>query len=249
VRNIVREVLGGIRKDEVGEVRAASTDPQTTEPPAQTTTVWRGLVTADGRENGARRLAVERAKPTPLEGVAYTSPFAWSNCGLVLPRYPGARVLLAHRNGHPGDPVEVGCLWTTGAAPHSKDGDWWLILPTEVQKRASFAKSDEPPVYNGKASDDLIDADGNRVIEVGELTIRVGKAALDQAGSRPKRAANAESVTIEHADGKASLVIKAGGTVEISGEKLSLTATNGDLKLAAPQGSVDVAVKTAMKVH
>ncbi len=249
VRRLVREVLSEVRRADVGEIREATTDPQTAEPPPQTMTVWRGLLPADGRDNGARRLDVERKKPTPLEGVAYTTPFAWSNCGLVLPRYPGARVMLAHRNGQAGDPVELGCLWETGAAPRSKDGDWWLILPTEVKKRATFADADKPPVYKGNAADDLIDADGNRVIEVGELTIRVGKKALNQAGSRPERTKTAESVTIEHADGKASLVIKAGGAVEITGETISLTANQGDLKLAAPNGNVDVAVSGAMKVH
>ena len=138
----------------------------------------------------------------PLDGVPYATPFAWGRCGLVLPRYPGTRVAAAFRNGDADDPIDVGALWESGQGPESEPGDWWLILPGDVPRRRRgqhAGRRAAPPEHTGKATNDLIDADGNRVIEVGGLTVRVGRTPA-AAGQRPA-AATSRLSPIEHADG------------------------------------------------
>lgn len=250
IRSVAEDAAAAARAPEVAEVRSA-TASGSGEPPGQTETVWRGLEQPDGRGNQARRLAVRRARPSVFEGVAYASPFAWGKCGLVLPRYPGTRVLLVHRNGEPRDPVDVGALWESGSGPETKAGDWWLILPAAVEssKRSSLPASEEAPTaYEGEVTNDLVDADGNRVIEVGELTVRVG--TLKKAGTRPERASLEHGVTIEHADGEARITISKDGAITIHAKKdLELVSEDGDILLKAAKGSVDVTVQDELNVH
>jgi hypothetical protein len=251
IRSVALDAAAAARAPEVGEVRAANTATHDVEePPPQTLTVWRGLTRPDGRGNQARRLDIRRKNPAVFEGVAYASPFAWGMCGLVLPRYPGTRVLMVHRNGEPRDPVEIGALWESGKGPDSEPGDWWLILPAGIpaDRRASIADSETPPEeWFGTATNDLIDADGNRVIEVGELTVRVGR--LRDAGMRPKRAPLEHGVTIEHKDGGARITIGGDGKIVIeAAADLELVSKQGDIKLKAETGSLDVKVANAMNV-
>jgi hypothetical protein len=247
VRGLARRVFDVRRFPDVAEVRS-TTASGGGEPPGQTELVWRGLAPSDGRGHQARRLPIDRQTPSPIEGVAYASPFAWGPCGLVLPRYPGTRVLLVHRDGQGDDPVDAGALWPSGHAPaNAKAGDWWLILPAEVAEadRATIPDGKVPEDYAGKATNDLIDADGNRCIEVGRLTVRVGKQGLKAAGARP--APVDADVAIEHADGKTRLVVKADGTIEIkAASRLTLTVDNGPIELNA--SSVEVKVANAMNV-
>jgi hypothetical protein len=211
---------------EVGEVRAVH-PTGTSEPPGQTDKVWRGLVAPDGNDRQARRLDIERDHPEALDGVPYASPFAWGNCGLILPRYPGTRVVLVHRNGQASDPIDVGALWQSGtASSDAQAGDYWLALPTEAAHPDSLDDSASPDNYTGKASNDLIDAAGNRTLEVAGLTIRVGKDALNSAGQRPAPPFDDEALTIEHGDGQAKIVLKKGGEIEIRASKITL-ATDG----------------------
>lgn len=253
IRSTAEDVAASSRGPDVGEVRGVLTRTLTTEPPGQTETIWRGLVSSDGRPNQARRLDISRKPAETLEGVAYASPFAWGLCGLVLPRYPGTRVVMAHRNGNPSDPVDIGALWESGTAPNSEPGDWWLILPTAVEtnRRSSIEDSEDPPgAFEGKVTQDLIDADGNRVIHVGELTVRVG--ALKSAGDeqRAERAPLEQGITIEHAVGDARITIDKQGKIVIQAKgDLELVSKQGNIKLSAAQGSVDVSVGNAMEVH
>jgi hypothetical protein len=254
VRTIAEDAAAGARLPEVAEVRAMnSSEPagDETEPAAQTVRVWRGLEHGDGRPHQARRLPIRRREPSPFEGVPYLSPFAWGGCGLVLPRYPGTRTLLVNRNGKPNDLVEVGALWESGHAPESEPGDWWLILPVGVAPaaRASIPDSEEPPPeHTGAATNDLIDADGNRTIEVGEFTVRVRQPdKLGGPGSRPDPPAVRGAVTIEHAENGARITIKPDGTITIeAAADLELKAPKGDIKLDAV--GVKVKVATAMEV-
>jgi hypothetical protein len=250
IRSVAEDAAAAARAPEVGEVRAANSTSSGDEPPSQTETLWRGLARPDGRGNQARRLDIRRRNPSVFEGVPYTSPFAWGRCGLVLPRYPGTRVLMVHRNGEPRDPVEIGALWESGWGPDSEPGDWWLILPAGLEegKRASMPDSTERPEdWLDEVTNDLIDADGNRVIEVGELTIRVG--TLKRAGVRPERASLEHGVTIEHVDGEAKITIDQDGKIVIEAKAdLELVSKEGDIKLTASQGSVDVSVQDAMNV-
>lgn len=247
---------------EVGLVRAMTTSG-TDEPPSQTLNIWRGLAPNDGRAGRARRLAVPSRSPHPATGVPYLTPFAFGKSGLVLPRYPGTRVLVDHRQGLSDDPVELGAFWESGHGPDSQAGDWWLSLPAAVPaaQRASIADEERPQDYTGKVSQDLIDADGNRVIEVGELMIRVGRDQLHDAGTRPERG-DADTITIEHAAGGAVIVIDQNGKVKITAKQVEIDAGDGDIKLKGKNielkaetnvkmeaTAVDVKVSDAMDVH
>ncbi|GAA4878655.1 hypothetical protein [Actinomycetospora straminea] len=252
----VTDALSALRLINGGEVRAATAAGagSATEPPRRTTTVWRGLVDPDGHPNRITRLPVRREHPDVRERVPQASPFAWGATGLVVPRYPGTRVLLAHGHGDNDDPVEVGAVWEAGSGPDAHPGDWWLILPAEVDatQRASLPDDTVPEPYTGKVTQDLVDADGNRVIEVGELTIRVTREALSSAGTRAKRAGEvengpADSVTIEHADAGSSIVMTSDGTVHITAKRIALDAgDDGEISLNAK--SVNVTVGEAMDV-
>ena len=250
VRRAFSSALGRRETVDIGEVRATQPASEK-DADAQTLTLWRGLKPPDGRPNSSRRLAVERERPAALTGVGYLTPFAWGPCGLVLPKYPGTRVALAHRNADPADPLELGCLWEAGGAPDARAGDWWLILPVGVPEgeRADVSDESAAPRHTGPASNDLIDADGNRVIEVGELTIRVGRDSLKDAGERPARAKAADSVTIEHADGDARIVIASNGAITVSAKgTLALQSREGDITLDAKNVTVKLAGDGVMDV-
>ena len=200
------------------------------EPPSQTEAVYRGLVTPDGRANQARRLTIRRTNPVLAEGVAYASPFAWGPCGLVLPRYPGTRVVLVHRNGERRRPDRRRrASGSPGPGPDSLPGDWWLILPAGMsgQPRERSSRRHRPETWFGETTNDLIDGDGNRIIQVGELTIRVGRP-LPEAGDRPDRAALKQGVTIEHAAGDARITIDKDGKIVVEAKS--------DLKLVSKAG-------------
>lgn len=254
VQQIAERAVSSRYFAEVGEVRQVTTQGQGSQSasPGQTLTVFRGLVAPDGGANQASRLAIQRTNPLRLPGVAYATPFAWGKCGLVLPRYPGTRVMMVHRNGQGSDPVEVGALWESGHGPDSEPGDWWLILPVDIpeSQRSNIAENATPEEHTGKVSQDLIDAEGNRIIEVGELTIRVGKESLKNAGerpNRPKRPSVEGSVTIEHTKEGSKIVMKPDGSIEITAKKIKLDAGNGDIEMIA--NNIDVQVSGSMNVR
>lgn len=251
VQQIAQRAAGSRYFAEVGEVRQVQTQGRgsQSETPGQTLTIWRGLVAPDGRANQSSRLSIQRPNPLQLPGVAYATPFAWGKCGLVLPRYPGTRVMMVHRNGQGNDPVEMGALWEAGHGPDSESGDWWLILPVDVdkQKRSAIADDATPEEHTSKVSQDLIDAEGNRIIEVGELTIRVGKDSLKNAGERPTRPSKQNCVTIEHTKKGAKIVIDADGNIEINaGNDGDITMTAKNVNINA--NDVKVKVQNAMDV-
>ncbi len=231
----------------VGEVRTANLSGQD-EPPSQTVDVWVGLVADDGAPRGARRLAIDRDAPSRLSGLPYLTPFAWGKSGLVLPRYPGTRVLVGHVGGTPDDAIEVGALWESGHGPDSQPGDWWLILPAAVAapNRQSAVDTDTPQEPSQQATNDLIDADGARVIEVGRLTVRVQPSRLAAPGVRPDAPADsAEQVTIEHESGS-RIVIKNNGDIVIDSQNDLTITTKSTMTLEADD--VRVKVKNTMDV-
>lgn len=240
IRDAVRAELAARAGVEVAEVRAL-VERGVGEPPGQTETLWRGFDAVSAHGRNARLGRVRRPSVSPIGGAPYVTPFAFGKCGLVLPRYPGTRVAVVHREGQSDDPVDVGALWESGSAPDgSLAGDWWLSLPSAVEpaRRARVEDGETVPPYAGKVTQDLIDADGNRVIEVGELTIRVGRDVLRDAGERPPRGDAAGAITIEHADGGARLVLHPDGSIVLKGTSIELDAGGGRITLKASQ--VDV---------
>ena len=248
VRQTARDEAAARVLTEVGEVRAmtsASSGPAV----SQTLEVWRGLDGADGQPNQSRRLPILRPTGAPAPDIPYATPFAWGKCGLVLPRYPGTRVVVTHRDGRPDEAIDIGAIWESGHGPDSDPGDWWLILPVGLQPqsdRASLTREAQPQEHGGVATNDLIDAEGNRVIELGELTIRVGRDQLQNAGTRPARGLE-DGITIEHAATGAKIVMHPDGMIELEAKKnLELRAPDGDIVLQAK--NVKAQVDTAMEV-
>lgn len=235
---------------EIGEVRSFVAN-STEEPTSQTELVWSGLVDPDGRANQSRRLPISRQIRLIKEGLPYASPFAWGKCGLILPRYPGMRVALGFRNGASNDPVDLGGIFETGTtSTEANPGDYWLCLPADVphSERSQISEDTVPSAYTGKVSNDLIDADGNRIIEAGEFTIRVAAPSeLKEAGERPARPEDAGSITIHHTKNDAKIIINADGEITIQGKKITLDAGSGDIEMIA--GKVDVSVSSEMNVH
>jgi hypothetical protein len=231
----------------VGQVRAATAQGGA-EPPSRTVDVWHGTVASDGLPFRARRLAIEQSAPSRSSGVPTLSPFAFGPCGLVVPRYPGTRVLLGYCGGAADDPIDLGAIWESGHGPDAEAGDWWLILPAAVpsSRRATLADTESAAEPVGAASNDLIDADGARTIEVGRFTVRVQPSGLAAAGTRPSPPADAdEHVTIEHESGS-RIVIAANGDITITAKgNLNLAV---DKVLAISADSVTVQVAKTMDV-
>ncbi|HEX8067509.1 MAG TPA: hypothetical protein VF520_13405 [Thermoleophilaceae bacterium] len=238
----VRDVAGGkaeSRAADVGEVREAHVQGGP-EPPSQTMRLWRGLAAGDGNPGAARRLEIQRNPAAPVDGVPYATPFAWGRYGLVLPRYPGTRAVMLHREGRVDDPIDVGSLWKSGDAPESEPGDWWLILPAGVPApdRTGFhSDADVPQAAGVHATNDLVDADGRRIVEVAELTIRVGEKSLADAGLRPEPGDPEKALILEHRDAHASIVVDGEGGVTVSAKDGRATI------VMTPAGEVTVAGK------
>ena len=239
ITGLVRRLVGESTGPEVGEVRAVSASGDD----AQTLTVWRGLAAAenDGAAGQARRLDVERPSRSKQEAVPYLTPFAWGPCGLVLPCYPGTRMLLEDRNGIADDPVALGALWQTGHTPaNAQAGDWWLSLPVGVDQRDSVDDSWTPSDFGGDATNDLIDGDGARAIEAKTLSIDTGD--LQSAGHRPDPIDSGVALRLRLGQGgnTASIVLKTDGSIEIEASAGISIKTDGDLKLNAANVKVQV---------
>jgi hypothetical protein len=247
VRDMARAALGRLRLPEVGEVRAATASASASvEPAAQTVTLWEGTAGTAGQANAARRDPIARATPAERRAVATVTPFAWGQTGLVVPRYPGMRVAVAYRNGRPEDPMEMGALWGDTQRMQAQLGDWWLCLPVDEPTKALDNADTSAHLPSGKTTHDLIDAAGTRVIQVGRLTIKVGKDQLPTVGTRPTEVTG-PAVTIEHADGKAGITIDQGGKITLHGSDIQIDA-GSDGKVSITAKTVDVSVGDKMKV-
>ncbi|WP_157813778.1 hypothetical protein [Sinorhizobium meliloti] len=162
--------------------------------------------------------------------VPYVSPFAWGPFGLVLPRYPGTRVMLLPAHGEAEDAVDIGALWhgpadDNAARPsNAEPGDWWLKLPAKVEMKgpADVVAAPISPPPDALATNDLTDANGNRIIEVGQLVIRVGKEALKKGSERPAADNRAEAIVIEQKDGGALITIEADGKITIKAKNVAV---------------------------
>jgi hypothetical protein len=230
---------------DVGQVRVFRSQTDLPLSPSQTETVWEGLREVDQNPNGTRRLPIDQNNAVRMD-IPYASPFAWGKCGLVLPRYPGMRVALGHRRGLAHDAIDMGAIWDSGTGPDSQPGDWWLSLPVGVEEsaRERAAESDNPVPWSGPVSHDLIDADGNRIIELGSLVVRVGRETLGSAGTRPEPAEG--TITVEHTAGEASIVMKQDGSIVIKGKSITFDATSS---ITMKANKIDVQVATTMDVR
>jgi hypothetical protein len=167
------------------------------------------------------------------------TPFAYGGYGLVLPRYPGSRVLLADTGGG-RDVVDLGGVWEDGVSPPADPGDWWLILPISQPADDLSDETDPTPPTSDDASHDLIDGDGRRVIEVAGLTLRV----IDTPTKCDQRPAPGSigTVVIENTKDKktARIVIKDDGSITITGASISIDAGDGDITMNAANVKVKV---------
>ncbi|WP_420451181.1 hypothetical protein [Ilumatobacter sp.] len=175
----------------------------------------------EGLDRTAQRNASVRAElaeaPTVLFNKPYLTPYAFGSTGLVIPHYPGTRVVDLHYREQIGNTIVAGCLWNESAEPRSELGDYWLSLPVDF----SPAERDDNPraasTPSGPAVHDLIDGHGGRAIHARGLTIKVGEGLLVDVGNRPESAAEDE-VLIEHKSG-ASIHIDSEGNISISTSK------------------------------
>jgi hypothetical protein len=245
----------------VGEIRqfapvdvagSAGGTPSSAPTAAQTGRVWTGLNSdvldsGDGGANPARRADIDRDSYGDVTNIPYLTPFALGKCGLVLPRYPNTRVLLAYRKGNASDPIDVGSLWQTGHAPsNAAAGDWWLSLPaygtgTQIPSTIDDADTDGHD-YDGKVSQDLIDGHGQRAIDVASLRIRAGADSLDEAGTKVTTAPSGTAIVIEHTkNGKtASITINDDASIEIKSDTKITFTSGGDIEMHAANVAVHV---------
>lgn len=183
------------------------------------------------------------SRPRPLHDKPYLTPFAFGPTGLVIPHYPGMRVLTHHYRGMGSEAIVGGCLWPGGIEPDGKIGDWWLSLPTGVDPDTSTDDPAGASFPNGPASHDLIDAAGGRAIHVGGLRVTIGEALMPAAGTRPgDPPAGQLDISFQKGEGggatKAAIKIDADGNIEIS--------TDGTLTLSA--NKIEVKTKTTVEV-
>jgi hypothetical protein len=172
-----------------------------------------------------------------LKDKPIASAFAFDNCGLVVPVYPGMRALLLHGWNEPEDAVAAGFVWTAAMTPPANHrGDWWLCLPTQLD-------GDGNPTGNGV--DDLIDANGHRIIRVKGLTITIGSGLLGAVGSRPTPGTD-ESLTIQSDDKETAVTFKAGqvqvtdGTATFTIGGGQVVMSDGSIKLTVGGGKVNI---------
>jgi hypothetical protein len=173
----------------------------------------------------------------PLKDKPIASAFAFDNCGLVVPVYPGMRALLQHGWNEPEDAVVGGFVWTTAMTPPANQtGDWWLCLPTKL---------DDDGNPTGPGVDDLIDANGQRIIRVKGLTITIGSGLLGAVGTRPTPGTT-ESLTIQSDDKKTKVTLKAGQVVVTDGQATltvgggQVVLSDGKVKLTVGGGAVSI---------
>ena len=211
-----------------------------------TSEIWFAVTGPDGRAGTAQRAQITPELHGEGHVVPYATPFAWGNYGLVLPRYPGTRVLLVDGAGAPGEYVDAGAIWDYGSGPRAAPGDYWLALPVGIADREHLPDGSSGEPTDGPATHDLIDADGTRVIETSRFVLRVTDQ-LTQSPGRPEPGddAAAGSVLIEtrsSSSGKsAQILLKDDGTVTITATSITFdTAGQGDIELKAKNVKVEL---------
>ncbi|HYF90101.1 hypothetical protein [Azospirillum sp.] len=232
--------LSGRAGLDVAEVRSFA-PASTPGKPGQTSEILYGLGDRGGRSNTLRIVDVDRRTNARVAGVAYATPFAWGGYGMVLPRHPGTRVLIAQHGASADDAVDLGALWWSGdgndkpGPPDAQPGDYWLHLPVAPKVKDQGGASDAiVPAADG-STHDLIDTGGSRVVQVGQLTVRIGEIVRSKnAAKRPSPEAEGLLIEVEGTQGKASLVIKPNGEVAITGKGSISLESDTSIDLSAP---------------
>jgi hypothetical protein len=237
----VEGVARTIAQDAPGvRVRAGQVRAHPGSPADQTASdLWYATAPPDGMPNELRRVAITPAQHGELRDVPVVTPFAFGGYGLVLPRYPGSRVLLADAGGGRGV-VDLGGVWEDDVSPPAEPGDWWLVLPISLSTDDLTSDTHASPPTSDDASHDLIDAEGRRLVEVAGLTLRVVDTPT-KCDQRPTPGATG-TVVIENAkDGKtARIEIKDDGSITISGKSITLDAGTGAISMKAANVTVEV---------
>jgi hypothetical protein len=206
-----------------------------------TVTTWEGTEGNAGESHRLRRHPIARARQAEHQAVTMLTPFAWGACGLALPTYPGMRVMMGFRQGAGTEPFVLGSTWGAGPRMQPQAGDWWLCLPrgAATADLAPGDRGDHEPGPDAPATHDLIDAAGNRVIQVGKLTLRIGPDDNAKAGTRPT--AESAAFAIRHADGKAEVTVDQNGVITLKGERIRLDAgSNGTVEINARDVNISV---------
>jgi hypothetical protein len=210
--------------------------------PRHTSVVRYSNAAPDGLPMAAQRTIVGEHADHEIRDVPYLTPFGWGHYGLVLPRYPGTRVLLGYAGGGPGDLIDLGSVWERGGGPPAKAGDYWLVLPVGLVQREHMTDGDGT-APDRRATHDLIDADGTRLIETTRFVIRVTDDPT-ACTSRPDSDAEEGSVLIQtkpSSGGGASIELKDDGSVTVTASSITLdTAGQGDITLKANNVKVQV---------
>ena len=241
VRGVARAVTRGSRalRFLVGQIRAHPAEPGGGSPAQTSSDLWYSTAPDDGQPAAVRRLPVTPDDHGELRQVPVVTPFAYGGYGLVLPRYPGERVLLADTGGG-RDVVDLGSVWDDGVTPPAEPGDWWLVLPVSIPTDDLPATENAAPPSSGDASHDLIDADGRRVVEVSGLRLRVADIPR-QCTERPDPGEVGVVLLENTKDGKAArIVLHNDGTIAITGTGITLDAGDGDITLKAADVKVSV---------
>jgi hypothetical protein len=209
--------------------------------------VWAADVASDGRAGTAQRAPVTAAVHAELREVPYATPFAWGSFGLVLPRYPGTRVVLANVGTDAGDFVDVGALWPRDGGPQAQPGDYWLALPVGIAEREHLSDPEHQLPDDGPATHDLVDGDGTRVIETSRFVLRI----TDRLTAVPNRPVAGDdlgpgSVLIESRSTQggtsARIVLKDDGSITVTGTSITFdTQGQGDIELKASNVNVTLA--------
>ena len=249
VRDVFRDISGRVT-NRIAQIRShpASTQSGGT-PPRHTSEVWYEDVAGDGMPARAQRVQITEEQHGESLEVPYLSPFAWGHFGLVLPRYPGTRVMLSSAGGGDNDLVDMGALWLRDGGPPSQAGDYWLVLPIGVTPRDDIGETDGT-APDGVASHDLIDGDGTRVIETKRFIIRVTDQPTTCTARPPISDAPDGSILIatKSANGAAQILLKADGTITVKGASITFDTSDagGDITLKA--NNVKVSVTGTMDV-
>lgn len=227
----------------VGLVGEQRTEAGGTAEHAQRLTLHEGLAPSGEPVRAVRADLAE--VPTELRDKPYLTPFAFGSTGLVVPHYPGTRVVAVHPDGLAAEALVAGSVWDEGDEPESEPGDWWLSLPTRVTEATSASDPQSVAAPEGPASHDLIDGAGGRAIHVAGFTITVGEDLMPDVGVRPD-GATVDELTIRHASGNAAITIDSSGNVTIRTDK-DLTLEAGQ-KVTVKGQQVDLVTGSTVEV-